>query len=92
MNLVKLLSDMLPAASKEELVAGITAWLNSYSEIQQTVQDIKATQSDTLRLLQEMQSRFDKETHYNDVDSTLADIPEPTPEPTPEPATETETV
>ena len=86
MNLVKLLSDMLPAASKEELVAGITAWLNSYSEMQQTVQDVKASQSETLRLLQEMQTRFDTETHYNDVDTTMVDIPEPTPasEPTPE--------
>lgn len=90
MNLVKLLSDVLPAESKKELVVGITAWLNSYSEMQQTMQDIKATQSDTLRLLQEMQTRFDTETHYNDVDTTMADIPEPTPTPEPTPETETD--
>lgn len=81
MNLVKLLSDMIPAESKEELVEGITAWLNSYSEMQQTVQDIKVMQSDTLPFLQEMLSRFDMETHYNDVDSTMVDTPDPTPTP-----------
>lgn len=85
MNFVKLLSDMLPSESKQELVAGITSWLNSYSEIQQTVYDIKATQSENLRLLQELQSRFDMETHYNDVDSTVADVTDTTP------STETET-
>lgn len=85
MNLVKLLSDMIPAESKKELVAGITSWLNSYSEMQQIVQDIKVAQLDTSRLLQEMQTRFDMETHYNDVDSTLADATEPAP------TTETET-
>ena len=85
MNLVKLLSDMIPAESKKELVAGITAWLNSYSEMQQTVQDIKAMQWDTVRLLQEIQTRFDTETHYNDVDTTMVDIPEPPPAPIPEP-------
>lgn len=83
MNLVKLLSDMIPAESKKELVEGITSWLNSYSEMQQTVQDVKASQSETLSLLRELQTRFDMETHYNDVDSTMVD--------TPEPATETET-
>lgn len=88
MNLVKLLSDMIPAESKKELVEGITAWLNSYSEMQQNVRDIKATQTDTLLLLQEMQKRFDMETHYNDVDSTMVDTPEPTPEPTPETETD----
>jgi hypothetical protein len=92
MNLVKLLSDVLPAESKKELVAGITAWLNSYGEMQQTVYDIKSAQTDTLRLLQEMQTRFDMETHYNDVDTTMVDIPEPTEPSEPTPATtETET-
>jgi len=92
-NLVKLLSDVLPAESKKELVAGIKSWLNSYGEMQQTVYDIKATQTDTLRLLQEMQTHFDAETHYNDVDTTMVDIPETTPSTSsePAPATETET-
>lgn len=91
MNLVKLLSDMIPAESKKELVAGITAWLNSYSEMQQNVQDIKAMQADTMPFLQEMLNRFDMETHYNDVDTTMADTPEATPAPAPEPTTEKET-
>jgi len=76
MNFVKLLSDVLPAESKKELVAGIKSWLNSYSEMQQIVQDIKVAQLDTSRLLQEMQARFDMETHYNDVDTTMVDTPE----------------
>lgn len=88
MNLVKLLSDVLPAESKKELVAGITAWLNSYGEMQQIVQDIKVAQLDTSRLLQEMQARFDMETHYNDVDTTMVNTPEPATEPAP--TTETE--